>query len=117
MANDEGAGAGARLTPGLVACGAGIVAWLVLARRVRALERRVDDVARKAELARRTADRDRQTFAASDTASVAVAAGACQVATAAAEVAHLQTARAAVRELICQAEAAWRAYESDVPHE
>lgn len=106
MAKDEGAGAGARITPGLVACGAGFVAWVLLTRRVRALERRVNEVARKAELARRTAGHLLQTFAAKEAASAAVA-----------NVANLQCARDSVREMICRAEAAQRAYDPDAPQE
>ena len=92
MANDEAAGAGARIAPGLLACGAGIVAWVVLARRVRALERRVDEVARKAELACHTrVTKDLPAEAATCTAD-------------------LHGVSSAVQDMICRAEAAQRPY-------
>lgn len=104
MAKDEGVRAGVGITPGVVVCGAGIVAWMVLARRVRALERRMDGVVRKAELARRTADRVLQALAARAAASAAVT-----------DAADLRCARDMVREMICEAEAAQRAYGLGAP--
>ncbi len=104
MVNDEGTGAGACISPRLVACGAGIVAWVLLVRRVRALELRVNEVARKAELARRNADHVLRALAAKQADSAAGA-----------DVTDLQCARDAVREMIGRAEAAQRAYGPHAP--
>ena len=100
MANDESVGGG-RIAPKLMACGAGLVVW-VLARRVRVLERRVDEVARKAELARRNADCLLR--------SAEVKTAEYRTATATYDVTAFESTRNRVRELIDRAEAAARAY-------
>lgn len=100
MANDEWVGGG-RIAPSLMACGAGFVIW-VFARRVRVLERQVDEVSRKAELARRNAA---HTFR-----SAEAKAAEYRFATAVDDVNAFDSTRDSIREMICRAEAAARAY-------